>query len=173
MGLAHGDVHSLVSGGCKLAMARSVLRQILRALSYLAARDLIHRDVKPSNILWKKVPGEGLVFQLADFGLCNRASVATTAFIGTYNFWAPEMIISNCPQSPKMDVWSLLVTFLWIYDVKGFRRVCIRLGMDEVKDKIASLVKTERALRLYAPMAAINPAERASAQEMLANLYNE
>lgn len=63
------------------AICFHVLGQMLSALDYLASNNLIHRDVKPENILYSDEKGSYL-FQLADLGLVNHRSQATT-FCGT------------------------------------------------------------------------------------------
>lgn len=51
-------------------VAQLVLEQMLQALDFLACHDVIHRDVKPDNILYHSGRGD-VRFQLGDFGLCN------------------------------------------------------------------------------------------------------
>ncbi|KAM4065197.1 kinase [Hirsutella rhossiliensis] len=87
-----------------------VLEQMLAALDYLANENLIHRDVKPDNILYSKLSEGGYHFQLADFGLTHHHSLAKSP-CGTGYFQAPELWprVSkvNAGQSTKLDVWSL------------------------------------------------------------------
>jgi serine/threonine protein kinase len=94
----------------------AVLRQMLSALDYLASKNLVHRDVKPDNILYYTLPDNGgLHFQLADFGLAHHQSLAKT-FCGTGYYQAPKLWPEKskvyAPQSPKMDVWSLFATIV-------------------------------------------------------------
>ena len=51
---------------------------------------IIHRDVKPENIIYISHPGGQYQFQLGDFGLSNRQATAVT-FCGTPIYMAPEM----------------------------------------------------------------------------------
>lgn len=89
---------------------------MLQALDYLSTKGLIHRDLKPANILYStKAPvctdeKHRFNFQLADFGLSNRQSVAKTE-CGSGIFKALD-VYGDKPQTPKADVWSLLVTML-------------------------------------------------------------
>lgn len=81
---------------------------IIHGLEYLHERRIIHRDVKPSNIL---VTRSGLV-KLCDFGVSGELidSVAGT-FTGTSTYMAPERILGH-PYTVTSDVWSLGVTIL-------------------------------------------------------------
>ena len=81
---------------------------ILKGLEYLHQRRIIHRDVKPSNIL---VTRNGQM-KLCDFGVSGELinSVAGT-FTGTSTYMAPERIMGR-PYTISSDVWSLGVTIL-------------------------------------------------------------
>ncbi|KAM3163692.1 MAP kinase kinase MKK1/SSP32 [Lachancea thermotolerans] len=85
-----------------------VAESVLKGLSYLQERKIIHRDIKPQNILLNEV---GQV-KLCDFGVSGEAvnSLATT-FTGTSFYMAPERIQGQ-PYSVTSDVWSLGLTLL-------------------------------------------------------------
>lgn len=85
-----------------------IAEDVLRGLSYLHEKKVIHRDIKPQNILFND---EGEV-KLCDFGVSGEAvnSLATT-FTGTSFYMAPERIQGE-PYSVTCDVWSLGLTIL-------------------------------------------------------------
>ena len=83
-------------------------RQLLRALRYLRGRRVLHRDVKPENIL---VAAGGLL-QLGDFGVARILEVdqpGAATFTGTPYYISPELCLGE-PYDFAADVWSLGVT---------------------------------------------------------------
>ncbi|CAL9731186.1 MAP kinase kinase Mkk2p/SSP33 [Monosporozyma unispora] len=85
-----------------------IAEDVLRGLSYLHEKKVIHRDIKPQNILFN----DGGEVKLCDFGVSGEAvnSLATT-FTGTSFYMAPERIQGE-PYSVTCDVWSLGLTIL-------------------------------------------------------------
>lgn len=123
MGLKEGTLEALIDSGTDAsAIAESVFPQMLQALDCIAWKGIVHRDVKPENILYVSLsqPDSQYQFQLGDFGLCNRIIDAAT-FVGTYLYMAPEMHQEG-DQTDKVDVWSLFVTMMWVLDAGGFRQ---------------------------------------------------
>lgn len=110
--VAGPTVHDLVrSGRLTAKLALKLVIQICRALQYLHEQGVIHRDIKPTNIL---VDGDGNA-RLVDFGIAGSVSANTLGLTltgqtpGTPFYVAPE-IYNGQPPTPSSDVYSLGVT---------------------------------------------------------------
>jgi len=90
----------------------SIARQILAAMEYAHARKLLHRDIKPGNIL---VGPDNLV-KLVDFGLARRlvdsafTQHTTSSMPGTPLFMAPELVTGAGRANFRTDIYSLGAT---------------------------------------------------------------
>ena len=89
------DLKSILKGAQRLSVGRTIflLEQVASALDAAHARGLIHRDVKPANILVEE--GTDHVF-LTDFGVAKQTTApgltSVRSFLGTYDYAAPEQI---------------------------------------------------------------------------------
>lgn len=92
--------------------ATNIIIQAARALGAAHAQGIIHRDVKPGNIMVTR--GSGMV-KVADFGLAKISSMAgeiTQAgdVVGTPLYMAPEQCRGE-PADPRSDLYSLCMTY--------------------------------------------------------------
>jgi len=115
MRFVHGtDLRGLLArtGPLDLPMAVRLFDQIGSALDVAHAHDLVHRDVKPGNVLVEDGGGPGRFhLYLTDFGLTKRIAslsglTAPGHFLGTVDYIAPEQIAGR-PADARTDVYAL------------------------------------------------------------------
>jgi serine/threonine protein kinase len=90
-----------------------VAAQVLDALAHAHRAGIVHRDVKPSNVLLEN--GDGIAVRLLDFGLAQFDGADTLTAVGdvpgTLAYIAPERLAGG-EASAASDVWAVGV-FLW------------------------------------------------------------
>jgi serine/threonine protein kinase len=102
----------LDKGGLKARDMAHIVERVAEGLDAAHARDIIHRDVKPANILFD-TSGEAF---LSDFGLAkslNRSTGMTGAlFVGTPEYMSPEQV-RNERLDERSDIYALGVTLFY------------------------------------------------------------
>ena len=90
--------------------SRRVVAHLCRAVEFLHAQNIIHRDIKISNIL---LSPDGYL-RLCDFGVSTKMrseNSVRNSCVGTLGYLAPE-VIQEMPHSTAADIWSLGCTML-------------------------------------------------------------
>ena len=100
-------------GALDPARAIAIVRQVAAALDAAHEQGLVHRDVKPGNVLLARARGEDETVHvyLSDFGLTKRSAsdsgvTGTGQFVGTLDYAAPEQFQGGTPDA-RTDVYSL------------------------------------------------------------------
>ncbi|MFD0000407.1 protein kinase [Nocardia sp. NPDC127526] len=107
------DAAELDAANLPPARAVRIIAETAQALDYAHRKGVLHRDVKPANILLEHDDGEDRVF-LADFGIARllEESVKLTrtgSFTATLSYAAPEQL-SDLPLDHRCDQYSLACT---------------------------------------------------------------
>ncbi|KAL6940228.1 hypothetical protein ACO0QE_004124 [Hanseniaspora vineae] len=107
--VAGGSVGSLIRlfGRFDDEIIRFLTEQVLKGLSYLHEKGILHRDMKADNLL---LDLDG-VCKISDFGISKKSkniySNADMTMRGTVFWMAPEMVDTKQGYSAKVDIWSL------------------------------------------------------------------
>ena len=145
-----------------------VLEPLLQALNYLHKMSVIHRDVKPENIL---VARDGTI-KLCDFGFSiNSYDERPKSYVGTLEYMAPEILEKKTHLfSEKLDIWSVgVLTYECLVGVSPFH-------MGSEKDIVAAILEgkyflpsvlTGEVVSFLKHCLHPNPEQRYSAKELL------
>lgn len=184
--LEGGEICSFKKGKLDPESTRHILKSILKALLHLENKGIMHRDLKPDNIILKKKGckvSENTV-KLVDFGLASECDLDKYLFrrCGTPGFIAPEVINSKSDDTTmlttKCDVFSTGVIFFFMltgkipYEGKNFQEVLESNQKSTINFNCKELAAvSSRSLDLLRGMLEYDPSKRLSARECLEHDY--
>jgi NIMA (never in mitosis gene a)-related kinase 1/4/5 len=156
----------------------TMYRQILRGLQHLHSYNIVHRDVKSSNIFLMRNGRRGFRCVLGDFGVSRERSETTkvlTTFYGTPLYASPELIRSE-PYNEKTDVWSCGVVFYELATLKFpfYDKNLLSLAKKIERGKYKPIRRhSPMVSRVIDLMLQTNPESRASTSELLTVLGDD
>jgi serine/threonine protein kinase, bacterial len=108
------DAAHALRDGVSEAEALEIVTAVADALDYAHQRNLVHRDVKPANILLTKSDADRRRILLADFGIARQADdisglTATNMTVGSIAYAAPEQLMGE-PIDGRADQYALAAT---------------------------------------------------------------
>ncbi|KAM8722048.1 cyclin-dependent kinase 15 [Acanthopagrus schlegelii] len=98
-------------GGLHSHNVRVFMFQLLRALCYIHSRRILHRDLKPQNLLISYL-GE---LKMADFGLARSKSIPSQTFsseVVTLWYRPPDVLLGSTDYSTALDMWGAGCIFI-------------------------------------------------------------
>jgi len=114
--LMEADMYQIIRSRQKLTNAhfQYFLYQMLRGLKYIHSAGVLHRDLKPGNLLVNSDCG----LKICDFGLARGLSLPPedpeiskaammTEYVATRWYRAPEIMLSSSNYSKAIDIWSI------------------------------------------------------------------
>ena len=110
-----GDLLAAQPQGLPAEQVVEIVNAVAEALDYAHARRLLHRDVKPANILISHPGTAEQRIMLADFGIARRADeasglTATNMTVGTVSYAAPEQLMGSTTLDGRADQYALAAT---------------------------------------------------------------
>lgn len=184
--LSGGELFNrIVDKGCFTeAEAADLFAQILLSIDYLHSRDIVHRDVKPENILF--VSSESADMKLIDFGYAGlwAADKQLTGLCGTPDYVAPEVLTwyddddNGTPYGKGSDLWSLGVLLYVI--LSG----CSPFSADEEEQLLKQVAEAKyeffehewknisaEAKDIISRLLVVDPAKRLTMPELLSHAW--
>lgn len=145
-GLGGSELHSLAAG-------------LLEALEHIHRSGIIHRDVKPANVM---ITREGAV-KLTDFGIAQPENATrltrTGLVVGTLSYMAPE-VLHGGPATPISDLYSCGVLLKEAGGEKmpaALKNLTVSLAADDPTGRPTSATEALAMLRRPAPTATTEP----------------
>jgi hypothetical protein len=171
----------LAGGPLPATRALRIIRAIASALSETHAADVVHRDLKPTNIMWRRDRNSDDQITIVDFGIAaskpgnaDATRLTTNGLIGTPHYMSPEQAHGEQVDA-RSDLYALgcllfeLVTGNTPFEGSGFEVLLAHLGRDAPAPSERNPDIPEAIDRLCAFLLAKKPDDRpASANEVVA-----
>jgi len=92
--------------GLPIDTARNHIYQVLKGIEFCHQNNILHRDVKPENVLVSKLG----VVKLCDFGFARLMAApgeVYTDYVATRWYRAPELLIGDTQYGKEVDIWAI------------------------------------------------------------------
>ncbi|MBX3224545.1 MAG: serine/threonine protein kinase [Labilithrix sp.] len=132
--------------------------QLLSALDAVHAAGIVHRDIKPDNVILVSRGGCDPLVKLLDFGLCRRAArrrdgedtmTCDGAIVGTPEYMAPEQVLGSTSLDVRVDIYAVGVV---LYEaLTGERAFLAKTVRDILSGVMNKRIRPLREVRKDAP----------------------
>jgi len=150
-------------------LAVKVLISMLKGLHVAHSKGVVHRDIKPHNVL---ISEDGTV-KIADFGLAllylsPESLTKTGALLGSLAFMSPEQRLNPSEVTPATDLYSATMTLVWLLEGQSLGDLYLPETLQQLREKYPS-----ELVDIIARGGKSKPEDRYnSAQEMINALKN-
>jgi len=107
------DLHAVIRAGILEDIHKQyIMYQLLKAIKYMHSAAVLHRDMKPSNLLlnsecFLKVADFGLARSIAALENDSEVSPILTDYVATRWYRAPEILLGSTKYTKGVDIWSI------------------------------------------------------------------
>lgn len=147
---------------------KNITLQICLGLKYCHDMNIIHRDIKPQNIL-VQIKSYGIHVKIADFGLAIQQLLPKNLSLNIVSLWyrAPEILL-DFNYDCKIDIWALGCVF---YELSTKSVLFPGTPETQLKVILHELHKINKVDKFVKKMLKLNPDKRFTAEQLLEDDY--
>lgn len=162
-------------GQIPMEQLKVVIKCVLKALKYLHSLNVIHRDIKPGNIMVMNESGESKLIDLGQASPICAISAVLEEYMGTPYYAAPEMLF-HWSYDKSVDIWSLGVVLWDMFavphkDTSSFDNLARNLYDSRSLGGCKPFAMIPFLDSLISKLAAFHPSDRLSADEALSHRW--
>ncbi|KAL7682610.1 putative protein kinase [Plasmopara halstedii] len=161
----------------KADLTKTYFTHLIEGIAFLHKNKIIHRDIKPGNLLLKTKNKHGAILKIADFGVSHELEhdnevMRQTA--GTAIFMAPEMLTGGSFHGKPADIWACGVTlFMFVYGYPPFIAQTVTVLYNKIQNEIVKFptrvgdrVIEDELIDLMQHMLEKDPTQRYTSQQI-------